>query len=167
MQALSQVAPSSAVRLALVGPDWKGGQARIARLARALGCADRVHFLGPQYGAKKWAALRLADVFVLPSRWDAGPVALLEALGVGLPAITSTELNPAEELAEHNAAYLCSPTVRALARGMGTLMSDPTFRKRLGAKAEAWVRYDCSQAVVGQGLVRFYEEALAGNARRP
>jgi glycosyltransferase involved in cell wall biosynthesis len=166
MKAFSRVSAGGTARLALVGPDWLGGQAQLQELAETLRCADRVHFTGPQYGAKKWAALRLADVFVAPSRWDAGPVALLEALGVGAPAITSTAVNPAEELVEHDAVYLCSPTVRALANAMGALMSNAALRKRLGAKAEEWVRHDCSQAVVGQALVRFYEEALAGNPGR-
>lgn len=161
VQAFSQVAAGSTARLALVGPDWQGGREQLESLARRSGCADRVHFLGPQYDAKKWAALRLADVFVTPSRWDAGPVALLEAIGAGLPAITSTAINPAEELAEHHVAYLCAPTSSALARAMNTLMNNAALRKQLGADGRAWVLNECSQAVVGQALVGFYEQVLA------
>jgi poly(glycerol-phosphate) alpha-glucosyltransferase len=163
LEAFSQVAAGSTARLALVGPDWQGGQARLETLARTLGCIDRVHFLGPQYGAKKWAVLRLADVFVLPSRWDAGPIALLEAIGVGVPTITTTAINPAAELAEHRAAYLCEPSVPALARAMSTLMDDATLRKQLGADGQAWVLNHCSRAVVGQALAGFYERVLAGD----
>jgi starch synthase len=166
VQAFSRASAGGTARLALVGPDWQGGRAQLQALAQKLGCADRIHLLGLQHGAKKWAALRLADVFVSPSRWDAGPVALLEALGAGLPAITSTAINPAEELVEHDAVYLCSPTVLALARAMSTLMSDPTLRRRLAAKAETWIRNDCSPAVVGQALAGFYEQILGGAAPR-
>jgi glycosyltransferase involved in cell wall biosynthesis len=162
VKAFSQVAAGSTSRLALVGPDWQGGRARLEALVQTLGCADRVHFLGPQYGAKKWAALRLADVFVSPSRWDAGPVALLEAIGAGVPAIATTAVNPSPELAEHHAAYLCPPRVSAVAHAMSTLMGDAALRKQLGADGQKWVLHDCSQAVVGQALAGFYERALDG-----
>jgi glycosyltransferase involved in cell wall biosynthesis len=161
VQAFSQVATGSTARLALVGPDWEGGRARLEALARRMGCADRVHFLGPQHGAKKWAALRLADVFVSPSRWDAGPVALMEAMGAGLAAITTTVINPAAELAEHRAAYLCAPTVSGVARAMSIVMGDAALRQRLGADGQAYVLHNCSPPVVGQALAGFYEQALA------
>jgi glycosyltransferase involved in cell wall biosynthesis len=160
LQAFSQVATGGTARLALVGPDWEGGRAQLEALARRLGCADRVHFLGPQYGPKKWAALRLADVFVSPSRWDAGPVALKEALGVGLPAITTTAITPAQELAEQHAVHLCAPTVSGVARAMNTLMGDAALRQQLGADGQAWVLHNCSQPVVGQALADFYERVL-------
>jgi glycosyltransferase involved in cell wall biosynthesis len=163
-EAFSHVAVGRAVRLALVGPDWEGGRARLEALVQRLGCADRVHFLGPRYGAEKWAALRLADVFVLPSRWDAGPVALLEAIGVGVPVITTTRVNSAHDLAEYHAVYLCAPTVSAVARAMSTLMGDAALRKQLGADGQAWVLHDCSRAVVGQALAGFYERALASRS---
>lgn len=163
LQAFSRVAAGCAVRLALVGPDWQGGQARLTCLARQLGCDNRVHFLGPQYGAKKWAVLKMADAFVSPSRWDAGPIAVKEAIGFGVPTITSTAINPAEELAEHQAAYLCSPSPRAVAHAMSTLMGDATLRQQLRVNGQTWVRDHCSPSVVGQALVGFYERALAGD----
>jgi glycosyltransferase involved in cell wall biosynthesis len=162
VHAFSQVSAAGTARLALVGPDWQGGRAQLEALTRILGCADRVHFLGARYGAEKWAALRLADVFVSPSRWDAGPVALLEAIGVGIPAITTTVINPAQELAKHNAAHLCAPTVSGVAHAMTTLMGNAALRKQLGADGQAWVLHDCSRAVVGQAHADFYERALAG-----
>jgi glycosyltransferase involved in cell wall biosynthesis len=163
VQAFSQVAAGGTARLILAGPDWEGGRAQLEALARRLGCTDRVHFLGPQYGAKKWAALRLADVFVSPSRWDAGPVTLKEAIGVGLPAITTTVINPAQELAEHHAVYLCAPTVSGVARAMNTLMGDAALRQQLGADGQAYVLHNCSRPVVGQALAGFYERALASH----
>ena len=162
VQAFSQLSAGDPIRLAFVGPDWAGGRAQLEALVQTLGCADRVHFLGPYYDAEKWAVLRLADAFVSPSRWDAGPVALLEAIGVGLPAITTTIINPAPELAEHHAAYMCEPSVPALARAMSTLMGDEALRKQLSTDGQAWVMHDCSRAVVGQALADFYERALAG-----
>jgi phosphatidylinositol alpha-1,6-mannosyltransferase len=62
----------------------------LAGLASQLGISDRIFFTGPLAGA---AAVRQylehADLFVLPSRAEGIPRALLEAMAAGLPAITS------------------------------------------------------------------------------
>jgi len=164
MKAFSKVSASRAARLALVGPDWQGGRAELEALSQRLGCANRVHFLGPRYTGEKWAALRMADVFVSPSRWDAGPITLLEAFGIGVPAITTTAINLAQELGDHHAVYLCAPTTTAVARAMSTLMTDAALRKQLGVDGLAWVLNSCSRAVVGQALAGFYERVLANHS---
>jgi glycosyltransferase involved in cell wall biosynthesis len=109
----------------------------------------------------------MADAFVAPSRWDAGPVALMEAMGAGLPVITSTAINPAEQLAEKYLAYLCPLMPSEVARAMNIVMGDEALRQELGARGQAWVKQECSPAVVGQALARFYDRALAGDAGGP
>jgi phosphatidylinositol alpha-1,6-mannosyltransferase len=62
----------------------------LAGLASQLGIADRVFFTGPLAGAATVRQyLAQADLFVLPSRAEGIPRALLEAMAAGLPAITS------------------------------------------------------------------------------
>jgi len=80
--------------LALLPPDFRlavaGGRGpeRWLKLARELGVADRVRFAGKVadmpgfYGA--------ADVFALPTFYDACSNAVLEALACGLPSISSS-----------------------------------------------------------------------------
>ena len=53
-----------------------------------LGLADRVHFLGPVFGAQKHALWREADVFIFPTYAEGLPYALLEAMAAGTPPIT-------------------------------------------------------------------------------
>lgn len=52
-----------------------------------LGLAGRVTFAGRRDATRIAASLRRAHVFVLPSRWENLPVALLEAQAAGLPAV--------------------------------------------------------------------------------
>lgn len=54
-------------------------------LARRLGLAERVRFLGPLPDVG--AALHAADLFVMPSLYEGFGVAAVEALATGLPAI--------------------------------------------------------------------------------
>lgn len=57
------------------------------KMAERLGLANRVHFLGFRRDVAD--IMRTADFFVLPSRRDSCPLALLEAMASGLPIITS------------------------------------------------------------------------------
>ncbi|MEE9281452.1 MAG: glycosyltransferase family 4 protein [Myxococcota bacterium] len=80
--------------LAVVGA---GDPAPYRRRAAELGVARRVHFLGPRSDvATLYAA---ADLFVLPTRYDAFANACLEAMASGL-AVATTSANGASELIE-------------------------------------------------------------------
>jgi poly(glycerol-phosphate) alpha-glucosyltransferase len=162
LHALSQTTPDTAARLAIVGPDWEGGRARLEVLAQTLGCADRVHFLGPQYGAKKWAVLKMADAFVSPSRWEAFGIALVEAIGFGVPTITSTKVNLSEDLAQQGVALVSELSAPALASAMREMARDATLRSRLHARGREWVLQTCDPKAVGRQLADFYRQVLQG-----
>ncbi len=77
------------LRLLLVGDGRE--RPRLEELARKLGVKDAVCFMGflPS-GAAVRAVLGEADLFVLPSRVDAMPRALLEAMAMGLPCLATS-----------------------------------------------------------------------------
>ena len=76
----------------------------LERLASELGLARSVHFKGwVPAGAAVQAFLDAADLFVLPSRVEGLPRALIEAMGRGLPCVSTSvggipELLPPEAL---------------------------------------------------------------------
>ncbi len=74
-------------RLILAG----GGpnEASLKDLARALGVADRVHFLGVVSRDDLGDLLGAADVFVFPSKWETFGLAAVEAAMAGLPIVAS------------------------------------------------------------------------------
>ncbi len=71
--------------------------ARWHTLAHELGLAARVHFLGPRSDPE--SLYRCADVYVLPTAYDASANTTLEALASGLPVITSA-MDGAAEIVE-------------------------------------------------------------------
>lgn len=75
-------------RLALIGngPD----ETRFRALARELGAADRIEFAGFMDRDRVRDRFRRCAVFALPSAFEGLPVALLEAMSCGAPAVGST-----------------------------------------------------------------------------
>ena len=123
-------------------PDWRlvalgDGELRSGLAARtqALGLAERVDWLGQQ--ADPWPWLRAADAFVLPSRFEGTPNALLEAMSCGVPPIVSDATAGALEYVAEGETGLIVPVndAGALAAAMARLAGDAALRARLGEAA--------------------------------
>ncbi|MEW1960684.1 glycosyltransferase family 4 protein [Kineococcus sp. NPDC059986] len=83
--------PAATLVLAGDGPD----RPALADLARDLGVQDRVRFLGAVDRARVPGLLAAGDVSLLTSQWREGlPMAVLESLACGTPAVTSLTTAP-------------------------------------------------------------------------
>lgn len=125
-------------RLVLVG-DGPERKALIA-LAEHEGVGDRVAFEGYQADPSQYLAR--ASVFVLPSRHEGMPNALLEAMAATLPVVV-TDASPGPlEVVDPDQTGLVVPreNVEALATALGRLMVDPELRERLGTAAAQRLR---------------------------
>jgi glycosyltransferase involved in cell wall biosynthesis len=155
--------PSAKSHLVLVGPDWEDGQATLEQLGDRFGCKDRMHFTGPLYGARKWSLLRLADLFVSPSRWEAFSIAQAEAMAIGLPVVTSTKVNLASELREADAALLTPLNAELLAKALASLAVDAEARQALSERGKAWMERNCDPGRAGARFLDFYQSILESN----
>jgi glycosyltransferase involved in cell wall biosynthesis len=162
VKAFARFPAKSGMWLALVGPDWKNGLGELGQLATRLKCADRVSFLGPQYGDDKWKVLKMADAFISPSRWDAFPISLVEAMGFGLPVVTSTAVNIGPDLRRVRGALLSDLSPESIAAAMKELSNRPELRKDLAARGRTWVTQNCSPQIVGERLAELYQGVLRG-----
>lgn len=87
-----QEAPHLAMALTLVGPDWKGGQELLEGLAKELGCASAMKWTGGLPGEAVRQEMLHSDVYIHLSRHEGFPLAIVEALLLGKPAILSREI---------------------------------------------------------------------------
>jgi glycosyltransferase involved in cell wall biosynthesis len=122
------------VRVAIVGEGPY--RAELERLAGHAGLADRFHLLGRRDDVPR--LLKLADVFVFPSRTEGLPNALLEAMAAGLPVVT-TDAPGCRDLIAHGRTGLIVPVddAAALAREVERVLSDADLSRRLGQAAAA------------------------------
>ena len=159
VEAFSRLPPDR-FRLLMVGPDWQEGRAELEQLAERFGCRGGIRFLGPIYGEKKWSLIQMADVFVSPSRWEAFSIAQAEAMAVGLPVVTSTEVNLAMDLREVDAALLIPLAVEPLTKAIATLGADLEQRRALGRRGKAWMEANCNPDRAGHRFREFYQAIL-------
>jgi glycosyltransferase involved in cell wall biosynthesis len=110
-------------------------RARLERLRDELGLTGRARFWGTVRDPQAW--LRQADLFALPSRQEAFPLALAEALACGAPVVAAEYHVGVRDLVTDgdNGLLVPSEDVGALADALGRLMGDPAQRARLAARA--------------------------------
>ncbi len=140
-----EVLLDAAVHILAAHPDAEfwivGGGARydeLTALARRLRVAERTRFFGHRDDVP--ALLAESDIFVLPSRSEAFPGGLIEAMAAGLPVV-ATSVGGNVELVEHgrNGLLVAPDDASALAASVGELMESPRKAAALGRAARASV----------------------------
>lgn len=79
--------------LVLAGPGDDPILKSLQSLASELKIGDRIAWPGPLYGNAKWALMRAAEVFVLPSHQENFGISVVEALACGTPVLISDKVN--------------------------------------------------------------------------
>jgi len=153
-------------RLVIVG----GGEAGDAlhRQAEALGIARRVDFTGQV--ADPFPYYQRAGIFVLPSRFEGTPNALLEAMACGLPSIVSDASGGPLAYVENERTGLVVPAddAEALAAAMRRLITDEPLRARLAVAArERIAMHDADDALATWEDVLGWQHETPGPGTQP
>ena len=142
-------------------------RAELKALARELGVASRVRFVGAQARSEVAVLLEQADVFIAPSVTAADgdiegiPVSIMEAMAVGLPVI-STQHSAIPELVDDGATGLLVPErdAAALAGCIDALASDPDRRARMGTAGRARVADSFEMGALTTRLEELYRDLV-------
>jgi glycosyltransferase involved in cell wall biosynthesis len=134
------------------GPDRDS----LESLAESLGVKDACTFTGPVGQGEIHAHYDKADIFALPSFAEGLPVVLMEAMGKGIPCVT-TSITGIPELVIDGVNGLLVPASdwEGLADRLQDLIEKPAVRKQLGATAREIVEkdYDVQRNCEGMGAV--------------
>jgi glycosyltransferase involved in cell wall biosynthesis len=107
-------------------------------LARELGVAERVQFLGQRNDVDR--ILSQSQISLLVTNWEGFPLSILEAMRAGLPVIASSVGGVSESVIEEETGYLVPRgDARRLRDRIERLLTSPELRVRLGGNGR--VRY--------------------------
>ncbi|HEX3758752.1 MAG TPA: glycosyltransferase [Kofleriaceae bacterium] len=105
--------------------------AALARLARALGVADRVRFVGFVAPARLPELLACADYFAMPGDVELQSIATLEAMAAGLPVLAAAAGALPELVTDGvNGALFRANDPAAAAAALATLLAAPAADRR-------------------------------------
>jgi len=93
------------LHISIYGPDRVGRLDEMKLLISENKLDDIISFHDGIYGEQKEKVLLESDVFIIPSRFEGHPTALIEALAYGLPALVTTGANMRKEIEEYNAGW--------------------------------------------------------------
>jgi glycosyltransferase involved in cell wall biosynthesis len=133
---IKEAAGEKEVHLAFVGPDEAGMLAKLQRMARELGVAERVHFANALEGDAKWSAYRDADIFVLPSQNENFGNTAAEAVAAGTPVIVTDQCGIAP-LLKDVAGVVVKYDAGELAGALKELLRDEVLYGRLQSGCRA------------------------------
>lgn len=153
-EAIAEV-PDAIFVLAGEGPERESLEA----LAAQLGISERVRFLGRREDVPQ--LLAACDVFALPSLYEGSSLAVLEAMAVGVPVVSSA-IGGTDELIEDGESGLLVPPgdAAALAAALRRVLGDGELRRRLAARARERVERDLTRERMAVRVTGVYRELL-------
>jgi len=134
---------------------------KLEEQVRTLGLQQQIHFLGYHDREFVLKTLRAGDIFVMPSRTEGTPLALLEAAILGLPIVATRCGGIPEIVTDNSEAILVSVgDLAALSDSVIRLCQNPRYARELGMRAKLKVERDFSPKAQAYNTKQVYLEAL-------
>lgn len=100
---------------------------------------DHIHFLG--YRNDISDICKCADLFLFMSHQEGLPVALMEAMACGLPAICLNIRGNTDLIANNVTGLICENNPQTLAEKILNIQSQPAFREKLASAALVKIKH--------------------------
>jgi len=147
-------------RLLLAGTGKGDMCSKLERIAMELGIQDSVEFLGLRRDVVP--LLQKAWGFILPSRWEGMPNALLEAMSCGVPSI-ATRVSGSEDIIQDGVnGLLVEPEQPAqMALALKRLIEDTELAHRLAQEGHSTILRDYQLKDAGKKCQELYYQILS------
>jgi glycosyltransferase involved in cell wall biosynthesis len=155
---LQAVARLPEVQIVLVGDGNR--RVDLEQLATSLGIDERLTITGWKADAR--ADIAGFDVFVLPSREEAFPLTIVEAMLSSTPVVATDVGSVREAVIDGETGLLVRPgDVGALAAAIGRVLGEPGLGVRLAANARAKAANEFTSAAMAAAYDRLWSGVLA------
>ena len=152
--------------LVIAGKDEFGYQREMEAVVKQLKLEQWVRFIGRVDPEDKRNVFAAADIFVLPSRKEASPMVVLEALGAAVPVLT-TKGTPWQDLETYNCGWWSEVSIDSLRRSLHMAISMSKEELRLmGERGRQLVSERYRWSIAARESLRLYEWLL-GRAGQP
>lgn len=122
-------------RFDLYGADVDGVANALRDDVKGKGISDLIEIHGPAYGEEKERVLLSSDVFIMPSRFEGHPMALIEAMSYGLPCLVSKGTNMKQEVEEEKAGWTFISGLNELKDSVERCMNEHSMYREYGENA--------------------------------
>lgn len=151
------VQENPATVLVIAGGDQFGYRREVEKMILDNNLSDRVFFAGLLNSKEKIAALKSADIFILPSYSESFGLAAVEAMAAGLPVILTEGVAIAGEVSAAGAGLVVPKNQAAISRALISLLADKDLCDSLGSRAEKFVKENFSASGVSEKFLRLYQ----------
>jgi glycosyltransferase involved in cell wall biosynthesis len=107
------------------------------------------------------ALLKRAQVFAVPSYAENFCIALVEAMGAGLPVVLSDRVNIWREIRDAGAGLVVNTTSDKLAEAISNLLANLPLAREFGRRGYQLARDRFSWETAGQQLLELYRAAIS------
>ena len=161
--AVAQRHPEARLLVVGIPQDEAFATAIEARLETA-GLGDRAAFLTDVFGPSAKPALAMASIFALPSHQEGFSIALLEALGAGLPVLITDQCHFPEVAAE-GAGQVVPDDTDGVTAGLAALLAlDDAELAAMGQRGRALIQRRFSLERIAEQLITLYSGAVDNGA---
>ncbi len=123
--------------------------------------SDCVHITGPLYNDDKISELENADIFVLPSKSEAFPLVILEAMQFSLPVVSTFEGGIPEMVADNETGFLVEPdNTEELAEKIGILLDNKDLRTTMGKKGFERYKGNYTVEIFENNMIKTFDKIL-------
>jgi len=150
-------------------------KSELKRLSKSLGLIGSVEFTGLVYSVEKY--LRYADLFILPSRAEGLPNALLEAMSYGISCIATNvggngelfetenrRISPGGYLIARNGLLVNPDDVKGLSEAILYLIRNGRVREEIGRRSRMFIQENYSIDLVADRYIALYQRMLEGRS---
>lgn len=141
----------------IVTTSWDNGYLpALKELIKELMIEKWVLFTGTLYGEDKIKAYIDADVYVLPSIYEAFPTTVLEACACGVPVITTDRCGTGDIIIESQAGIVIPYDKEQLIRALLSMLSDEKMKQHFREKGKLLVYEKFNWSKIAENVERIY-----------